>query len=143
MSGNVSFVKNNGGSPPPNALKLARQHNEGDHWTAVAHTPQGDIPGKSVGNTCWYPYGGKENTTANFSWVVPGSPVLQQKNTGGPPYNAIVIGNQRDGAGSMYAGIAYCEYGTIPGKAKDNTCWYSVHGEEKYTNDFDWIVWRS
>ena len=48
----------------------AKQDDGTDLWCAVANTPHGHIPGKAHGDTCWYPYGGKEYTTHDFKWVV-------------------------------------------------------------------------
>jgi len=41
----------------------------GKMWTAVANTPHGRIPGKAIGQVCWYPYGGKEHQTRDFQYV--------------------------------------------------------------------------
>ena len=41
----------------------------GDLWCAVANTPHGKIPGKAKGDTCWYPYGGKEHHTHDFKFI--------------------------------------------------------------------------
>ena len=38
-------------------------------WCAIAHTEHGRIPGKAKGNDCWYPYGGKEHHTHDFTFV--------------------------------------------------------------------------
>jgi len=41
-----------------------------DLCAVVAHTNHGDIPGKAKGNECWYPYGGREESTNYFSYIV-------------------------------------------------------------------------
>ena len=56
-------------------------------------------------------------------------------NQGSTPANAAVLGYQHD-VGDMILGVARTRYGDIPGKVKDNTCWYPYGGEECITNDF-------
>ena len=84
--------------------------------------------------SCWYPYGEKENCTNDFSWpCAPFEMYSLYKNDGyGPPVYDLKVGSQKIGAaaGELYAAVAITEQGKIPGKAKDNTCWYSYHGNE-------------
>ena len=50
------------------------------------------------------------------------------KNDGyGPPVYGLKVGSHKIGAaaGELYAAVAITEQGKIPGKAKDNTRWYS------------------
>jgi len=124
-------------APPPSAPAGFQNDGAGQVWCAVAHTPQGNIPGKAIGNTCWYPYGGREISTSDFSWVVaPGA-----RNVQGPcPPGALAVGMQNDGAGVLYAAVAITPQGNIPGKAKDNTCWYAYGGQECSTNNFFWVT---
>jgi hypothetical protein len=51
-----------------NGIKVY-QTDFGDIWCAVALTEHGNIPGKASGNTCWYPYGGKEHSTNHFKFI--------------------------------------------------------------------------
>lgn len=39
--------------------------------------------------------------------------------------------------------VAETEWGKIPGKAKDGTCWYPFNGEEHYTDAFHYVVYTS
>ena len=41
-----------------------------EYYVAVAHCDEGSIPGKAKDGNCWYPFGGEERETDNFSWVV-------------------------------------------------------------------------
>jgi len=73
---NFSWVVVNSGSklvvssiPPVNAIPAGRQHDSGIYYVAIAQTDKGTIPGKSLGGTCWYGYGGREHTTNKFMWV--------------------------------------------------------------------------
>jgi hypothetical protein len=128
-------------SPPNGAVKSGHQNDgAGDLYTAVAHTDKGNIPGKAKNNSCWYPYGGKENEIHNFSYVVMPNWRLE-KNHGHPPGNAIPVGQQNDGAGDLYAAVAHTDKGNIPGKAKNNTCWYPYGGKEQETSNFSWVVY--
>jgi hypothetical protein len=130
--------------PPAGALRTGHQNDgAGDLWAAVAHTGHGDIPGKARNGTCWYPYGGKEHTTNDFSWVCTAFELV--RNAGGPPHGAVDCGHQNDGAGTLWAAVAHTNHGDIPGKAQNNTCWYPYGGKEHTTNDFSWVVapgWR-
>jgi len=60
----------NTGSQPHNAIVAGRQNDGAIVCIAIAHTPQGNIPGKAMGNNCWYSFGGAEVATHDFSWVV-------------------------------------------------------------------------
>jgi len=124
--------------PTPTTPQGNQTDGAGQVWVAVAHTQWGNIPGKAKGNTCWFPYGGKEQSTNNFSWVdVPGHQFV--RNSGFVPPNAIACGNQTDGAGTLWAAIAHTPQGNIPGKAIGNNCWYPYGGSEQSTNNFSWI----
>jgi len=127
-----------GGNVPQDGVKAGHQNND-DLWCVVAHTNQGDIPGKGKDDTCWYPYGGKEESTKNFSWVVVAHG-WELVNGDAPPQNGLPVGYQNDGAGTLWAAVAHTSYGNIPGKAKDNSCWYSYDGKEEISNDFSWVV---
>ena len=48
-------------------------------------------------------------------------------------------GFQTDGAGAHWCAVANTEWGTIPGKAKGDTCWYPYGGQEYYTSDFQFV----
>jgi len=127
--------------PPHTAVSVRQNDLTGEVWAAVAHTEHGDIPAKAKNQACWYSYADKEETTENFSWLsVPGYHLTQGSH---PPSNAVACGHQTDGAGTLYAAIAHThEWGEIPGKAKDNNCWYPYRGKE-YTTDslsFSWIT---
>ncbi|EFC36690.1 predicted protein [Naegleria gruberi] len=75
VTNNFSYVvngttyKHSGDSPAQSVATGYQNDGAGTLWSAIAHTSHGDIPGKAKGNTCWYPYGGKEETTQNFSYV--------------------------------------------------------------------------
>jgi len=130
------------GHPPPNPAAFGHQKDGAKTTIAVAHTPQGDIPGKAMGNKCWYSYGGKEIETSTFSWLVcqPGGLSLVP-NAGGPPPNAVQEGRQNDQPGvPFYCAVANSEWGTIPGKATGNKCWFPYGGKEHVTNSFSWVV---
>jgi hypothetical protein len=122
---------------PGAATPQGHQPNFGPLWVAIAHAPEGNVPGKASGNTCWYPFGGRENTTSDFSWVeVPGHQLV--RNTGFQPPNAVVAGNQPN-FGPLCIAIAHTPHGNIPAKAAGNNCWYPFGGQEHSTNDFSWI----
>jgi len=126
--------------PPPLVPQGHQTDGGGDHYLAVALTPEGHIPGKAKGNTCWYPYGGKEHTTNNFSWVVVPNFLFLRNNGGTPPANGVPCGYQNDGSGQLWGALAHTTHGDIPGKAKANTCWYAYAGEEQTTNNFSYII---
>eukprot|EP01126_Amoeba_proteus_P063975 TRINITY_DN8895_c0_g1_i3.p1 TRINITY_DN8895_c0_g1~~TRINITY_DN8895_c0_g1_i3.p1 ORF type:complete len:271 (+),score=34.15 TRINITY_DN8895_c0_g1_i3:97-909(+) len=122
---------------PPHTVPRVHQHDAGQVLVAIAHGPHGDIPGKAQGNTCWYPYGGGEHMTNNFSWVnLPNFSF--QPNTGTIPSNAISM-IQNDGQRVAIA-IANSQWGQIPGKAQGSTCWFPYGGSEHTTSDFSYIV---
>jgi len=123
--------------PPPHAVLGHQNDGAGQVACAIAHTQHGDVPGKAKDGNCWYPYGGKELSTTNFSWiVVPGSRLEQ--NYGSPPARAIAAGFQHD-CGQLYLAIAHTPHGTIPGKAKNGTCWYAYGGQEHVASSFMWV----
>jgi hypothetical protein len=137
--GGHGFQRNQG-HQPPNAAPLGHQNDgAGDVYVALAHTQHGDIPGKAKGNTCWYPYGGVEHLTDQFSWIV--TPLCHNGHLTSPQgLWGMPHGHQNDGAGDVWVAIAHTEHGEIPGKAQGNTCWYAYGGEEKYTNNFSFVV---
>eukprot|EP01126_Amoeba_proteus_P050652 TRINITY_DN5_c0_g1_i7.p1 TRINITY_DN5_c0_g1~~TRINITY_DN5_c0_g1_i7.p1 ORF type:complete len:252 (+),score=25.48 TRINITY_DN5_c0_g1_i7:70-756(+) len=127
------------GSPSPQ-VPSGKQNDGVQVYLAVAHTPHGDIPCKASGTTAWYPYGGSENATNNFSFVaVPGS-TLVGNSPNNPPPNAIICGHQNDGAGPLYAVITHSQHGNIPGKGKPGNAWYTYDGKEHVANNFSWVV---
>ena len=48
----------------------SRHQADGTYYVAVCHTNHGEIPGKAKGQYAWFPYGGKETRTENFSYVI-------------------------------------------------------------------------
>jgi len=127
------------GNPPAWALCPGKQHDNPNRlYAVIAHTPHGSIPGKAIGNTCWYPYGGAEHSTNDFSYVVGGHGF--QRHTGQQPPNVAHLAHQNDGAGDVFLALAHTQHGDIPAKAKGNQCWYPYGGAEHTTNDFSWIV---
>jgi len=134
-----SLVKS--GSPPVNAINCGHQNDgAGTLFTVVAHTDHGNIPGKAKGNACWYPYGGGEKTTNNFSWVISKHWRLFKSNGNYIPASALKTGHQNDGAGDLYAGVAHTNHGDIPGKANANKCWYPYDNKETETNNFSFVI---
>ena len=134
----VGYVESS--SPPENGLKLGKQGDE-DYWLAIAKSQWGTIPGKAnKDGHCWYPYGQKEyHATSDYAFVTSIRPTKLVK-SGSPPPFAIMSGYQTDGAGYVYAAVAESQWGKIPGKAKDDTCWYSYWGNEYETKNFSWVV---
>jgi len=65
----VLLRPSDGGPPPETALALGSQE-DGTYYVAVAHTDEGDVPGKAKEGEAWYPFGGEERSTDNFSWVI-------------------------------------------------------------------------
>ena len=138
-----STFKPGPGLPPSDAMMLGYQYDgAGRLYLGVANTQWGTIPGKAKDGTCWYPYGGKEYETSDFSWLCadPNTYFLYANDGYGPPIYGLKAGEQTDGAGELYAAVAITDEGQIPGKAKENTCWYSYGGEERYTSKFYWVV---
>jgi len=134
----MAYLQRTPGNPGPFALAQGRQNDgAGTLWSVIAHTPNGDIPGKAIGANAWYPFGGKEHTTGDFSYIVGGHALVQ--NQGGPPPNAAALGRQND-CGTVWPVIANTPHGTIPGKAIGNNAWYPYGGAEHTTSDFSWIV---
>jgi len=133
--GGFSLVKGN--RQPAGAVHGHQNDANGTVYVAIAHTPQGEIPGKAKDGNCWYPFGGKEIQTRNFSWLnAPGARLVQSPTQ---PANAIQAGFQNNGFGSICPVIAHTPQGNIPGKAKGNTCWYPYGGQEHTTSNFSWI----
>jgi len=106
---------------------------------AIAHTQHGDIPGKAKDGTCWYPYGGGEHTTSNFSWIVVPGYRLERAHGNHVPHGAVSAGFQNDGAGALFLAVSQGPHGSIPGKAKSGTCWYPYGGKEHSTNNFMYV----
>jgi len=126
-------------NPPASAVAANQNDGTGTVYVAIAHTQWGDIPAKAKGNTAWFPYGDKEHTTNNFSWLkVPGHHL--EANKGAPPANAISAGHQNDGTGTLWVAIANTQWGTIPAKAKGNTAWFPYAEKEHITSSFSWVV---
>jgi hypothetical protein len=134
----VDYVESS--SPPGNGLKLGKQ-GVVDMWVAIAKTEWGTIPGKAdKDGTCWYSYLWKEyRTSQEFAYVTSIRPTKLVKSDSPPPL-AILFGYQTDGSGYHYAAVAETDWGTVPGKAKDDTCWYPYGGEEHKTKNFSWVV---
>jgi len=125
--------------PPAGAVAAQQNDSTGTVYAAIAHTQWGEIPAKAKGNTAWFPYGEKEYTTNNFSWLkVPGYHL--EANKGTPPANAVAAGHQNDGTGPLWVAIANTQWGTIPAKAKGNTAWFSYADIEHTTHSFSWVV---
>jgi len=40
----------------------------------------------------------------------------------------------------LWCAVANTEWGKIPGKAKEGTCWFPYGGEEKTTTDFQYVL---
>eukprot|EP00929_Paragymnodinium_shiwhaense_P050689 TRINITY_DN25530_c0_g1_i1.p1 TRINITY_DN25530_c0_g1~~TRINITY_DN25530_c0_g1_i1.p1 ORF type:complete len:225 (-),score=10.92 TRINITY_DN25530_c0_g1_i1:124-798(-) len=107
---------------------------QGYLWCAVARTSHGRIPGKTKNGVCWYSYGGKEYTTANFD-VVGVSNLTKNR-----PATTTGHGFQGDGAGELWCAVAETQHGKIPGKAKGGTCWYPYGGKEYSTPCFKYCA---
>jgi len=123
---------------PSNGVKGFQKDGQGTVYCGVAHTPHGDICGKAKDGQCWYPYGGVETSTTNFSWLCVPRVHLVRSNT--QPMNAIQVGFQNDGSGPHCAAVAHTpSLGDIPGKAKDGTCWYSIGGKEHVATNWSWV----
>lgn len=51
------------------------------------------------------------------------------------------IAQGNDDNGDSWCAVAQnTQWGTIPGKAKDGTCWYSYGGVEYTTKDFKYVL---
>lgn len=99
----------------------------GDLWCAVADTNWGKIPGKAKEGNCWFAYGGVEHLTKNFSYVSKAAFTFDY-----PPQ-----GHQtNEGGGDVWCAVANTQWGMIPGKARDDKCWYSFGGKEHVTKDW-------
>ena len=138
----VDFVRNHPGNPASNnAVKLGYQKDGAGKtyslYSAVALSRWGAIPGKAMGNTCWFSYEGKEYHTENFVWLTSMRQLQVKKNIGRPPKFAILCATNGT---AWYAAIAMTSWGNIPGKAKNSTCFYPYNGKEYSTNEFFWLV---
>ena len=60
--------------------------------------------------------------------------------SGNPPENAVKLGWQNDGAGELWSAVANTQWGTIPGKANRQTCWYPHNRKEHTTSDFSFVT---
>jgi hypothetical protein len=129
-------------SAPMHAIQGYQNDGAGAVACAVAHTSHGDIPAKAKDGQCWYPYGGKEVNTNNFSWVIAPRGTHLEQNQGYPPSSAIAAGFQNDGAGQVYCAIANAPQGRIPGKALGGNCWYAYAGQEHQTSNFQWVCYN-
>ena len=92
-------------SVPAGTVQGFQNDGAGTVYAAIAHTQQGNIPGKAQGNNCWYPYGGKEHLTHDFSWIV--APGYSLKQAYESPAVGLATGHQTDGAGYLWAAIAH------------------------------------
>jgi len=141
---------NMGQIPPCNASRLGHQNDSGPYWCVLAHTPHGPIPGKGRQGKAWYPYGGKEHETANFSYIhmMPGCTLSLQRQSGpNPPFGALDLGRMNDGS-VYFIVVCHTPHGLIPGKAKLHTptgpkAWYSFGGKEHEHRDFSFVVAHS
>ncbi|KAL5252405.1 hypothetical protein ACHWQZ_G015242 [Mnemiopsis leidyi] len=141
------LANNLGQMPPCHASKLGHQHDSGAYWCVLANTPHGPIPGKGRQGKAWYPYGGKEHETNNFSYIhmMPGCTLsLVRKSSPHPPPGALDLGRMMDGS-VYFVVICHTGQGQIPGKAKMNTpsgpkAWYSFGGREHEHFDFSFVV---
>jgi len=127
-------------SKVPSHCVKGNQHDCGQVILVLAHTSHGTIPGKAIGNNCWYPYGGAEHTTSDFSYLKLHNKGLEKNSNGTPPHNAVGAGHQNDGAGTLWCAIAHTDHGDIPAKAIGNNCWYPYGGAEHTTSNFSWVV---
>jgi len=103
---------------------------------AVAHTPQGDIIGKAIGNVCFYGLNGKEERTENFSFVVSHGGYKLEK-LSAPPKGYLLHG--KEGGNYYNAVIAHSDFGNIPGKEMGGVCIFTHNGVEHRTNDFSFL----
>lgn len=56
---------------PEGALLLGHQEDDGEaYYVTVAHTEEGDVPGKGKDGKCWYSFGGEERRAEEFSYVI-------------------------------------------------------------------------
>ena len=138
----VDFVQNRREKRAPNnAVELGYQKDGVGKtyslYSAVALSRWGAIPGKVMGNTCWFSYEGKEYHTENFVWLTSMRQLQMKENKGSRPQLAVLCA--RNGT-AWYAAIAKTSWGNIPGKAKDSTCFYSYNGKEYSTDEFCWLV---
>ena len=138
----VDFVQNRRGKRAPNnAVELGYQKDGVGKtyslYSAVALSRWGAIPGKAMGNTCWFSYEGEEYHTENFVWLTSMRQLQMKENKGSRPKLAVLCA--RNGT-AWYAAIAKTSWGNIPGKAKDSTCIYSYNGKEYSTDEFCWLV---
>jgi len=133
-------IVRNAGGPPPRAVACGHQNDgAGTLWGVIAHTPHGNIPAKAIGNNCWYPYGGAEHSTNEFSWVVAPQFALVNHQHSPSPTPTTPAGNQTDGAGTVWVAVAHTQWGNIPGKAIGNNCWFPYGGKEHLSNNFSWL----
>jgi len=62
-------TRGEGEDPPEGALRIGVQDDD-EYYVVIAHTEDGDIPGKSKDGICWYPFGGEERNADEFSYVI-------------------------------------------------------------------------
>ena len=88
------LTRNMGQIPPCNASMLGHQHDSGHYWCILTNTPHGPIPGKGRQGKAWYPYGGREHETTDFSYIhmMHGSTLsLQRVNGPYTPHGALLL----------------------------------------------------
>jgi len=148
----MTTVPNTGDGPPPGARPIGYQDDgRGDQYAAIANTEWGRIAGKACDNLCWYPYNGQEYETEDFEYLTclrvndachesMDIDFVQQSDI---PENGLKFGYQDDGRGEHCIAVAETEWGKIPGKAQDGTCWYCYNGQEYETDSFHYVVHTS
>ena len=94
----LTLRRNNGSGAPANAIPCGHQRDSGTYYAAIAQCSHGLVPGKAKGNACWYPWGGKEHTTSDYSWVVV-SPSIR---AGGLQCQTTANADQPGAAGKCY-----------------------------------------
>ncbi len=101
---------------------------DGDYMCAIAPTCYGPMPGKSKDGTIWYAdYYGSFATYCGVFKELEGPVIF----TADP--------NEISKIGDYYCAVANTEWGKIPGKAKDGTCWFCQGEEAKTTTDFQYV----
>ena len=67
----IKLVSNSTSRDPPKGTVTAVQNDStGKVYAAVAETNWGPIPGKAKGDSCLFPYDGKEQSSKKFHWIV-------------------------------------------------------------------------
>ena len=66
----IRLVLNVGsGLAPPGTIAGTQKNQPQPIYAAIASTEWGPIPGKAMGNTCWFAYIDKEYSTSRFFWI--------------------------------------------------------------------------